>query len=133
MTSEPPTEFGNRKPVKTVAITPPQPLKRSGKVALLLTGTIAIGLGAYAAMPRDTCERPPNEPQPSLQQRDTDCPPRSSSSSGSHGGSGSSRSSYYSSDSSSGHSSSGSSSGSEGGGVTRGGFGSFAHGFFGGG
>jgi hypothetical protein len=82
-------------------------------------------------MPSQSCERPPNVPQPSLLQSNAaECPPRSSSSS-SHGGSGgssSSRSSYYSSDSSSSHSSSGTSDSSSHA-VQRGGFGSFAHSF----
>ena len=131
METRPPNQFGKRQPARPVAITPPQPLKRSGKVALLLTGTIAVGIGAYAAMPRENCERLPNEPQPSLLQERRECPPRSSSSSGGHGGGSYSRSNYYSSDSSSSHSSSSSDSGSHA--VTRGGFGSFAHMFSGGG
>jgi hypothetical protein len=132
MTTEPPGEFGKRKPAKPIAITPPQPMKRSGKVALLLTGTIAVGLGAYAVMPSESCERPPNAPQPSLLQTNAECPPRGSSSSGGHGGGGggsSSRSTYYSGDSSSSHSSSVTSSDSGSHSVTRGGFGSFAHAF----
>ena len=76
-------------------------------------GTFAVGSAAYTLMPSQSCERPPNAPQPSLLQSNAaECPPRSSSSSSSHGGSGgssSSRSSYYSSDSSSSHSSSGTS------------------------
>ena len=126
-------DFGKRKPVSVPVATPGPPAKRSGRVALLLMGTFAVGSAAYALMPNRSCERPPNAPQPSLLQGNanaTECPPRSSSSS-SHGGSGgssSSRSSYYSSDSSSSHSSSGTSdSGSHA--VQRGGFGSFAHSF----
>jgi hypothetical protein len=127
--------FGKRKPV-SVPVTPrPGPTaKRSGHVALLLMGTFAVGTAAYTLMPNQSCERPPNAPQPSLLQSNanaTECQPRSSSSSSSHGGSGgssSSRSSYYSSDSSSSHSSSGTSdSGSHA--VARGGFGAFAHSF----
>ena len=38
-------------------------MKRSGHVALLLMGTLAVGGGAYALMPRDNCERPPNDPR----------------------------------------------------------------------
>ena len=106
------------------------PVKRSHHVALLLMGTFAIGGGAYALMPGENCE--PNRPgmaAPSGLQTAAECPPRGSSSS-SHGSSGgsSSRSNFFSGDSSS-HSSSGTSSDSGSGGVTRGGFGSFAHAF----
>ena len=124
-------DFGRRKPV-SVAVTPRPgaPAKRSGHVALLLMGTFAVGSAAYTLMPSQSCERPPNAPQPSLLQSNAaECPPRSSSSSSSHGGSGgssSSRSSYYSSDSSSSHSSSGTSDSSSHA-VQRGGFGAFAH------
>jgi hypothetical protein len=119
-------EFGARKPV---AIQPAEPSKRSNHVALLLMGTFALGGGAYALMPRETCEPiTPGMTAPSGLQTSTECPPRGSSSGGSHGSSGgSSRSSFYSSDSSSSHSGTSSDSGS--GGVTRGGFGSFAHAF----
>ena len=119
-------EFGKRKPV-SVPESPRSgpPAKRSGHVALLLMGTVAVGSAAYTLMPSRNCEQPPNAASSSLQQN-TECTSRSSSSS--HGGSGgsSSRSSYYSSDSSSSHSSSGTSdSGSHS--VQRGGFGSFGH------
>ena len=125
-------DFGQRKPVSVPVATPGPPAKRSGRVALLLMGTFAVGSAAYALMPNRSCERPPNAPQPSLLQGNanaTECPPRSSSSShGGSGGSSSSRSSYYSSDSSSSHSSSATSdSGSHA--VARGGFGAFAHSF----
>ena len=122
MAEKPNREFGARKPV---AIQPAAPAKRSNHVALLLMGTFAIGGGAYALMPRETCA----PSQPGLQ-TSTECVPRGSSSSGGHGSSGgSSRSGFYSSDTSSSHSSSGTSSDSGSGGVTRGGFGSFAHAF----
>ena len=126
-------DFGKRKPVSVpVTPRPGPPAKRSGHVALLLMGTFAVGSTAYALMPSQSCERPPNAPQPSLLQSNAaECPPRSSSSSSSHGGSGgssSSRSSYYSSDSSSSHSSSGTSDSSSHA-VQRGGFGAFAHSF----
>jgi hypothetical protein len=125
-------DFGKRKPVSVpVTARPGPPAKRSGHVALLLMGTFAVGSAAYTLMPSQSCERPPNAPQPSLLQSNAaECPSRSSSSS-SHGGSGgssSSRSSYYSSDSSSSHSSSGTSDSSSHA-VQRGGFGSFAHSF----
>ena len=121
---KPTHEFGKRRPV-TVAPVSSVPVKRSGHVALLLMGTLAVGGGAYALMPRENCQQTPPGMAAS-----TECQPRGSSSSSSHGGSGgsSSRSGFFSSDSSSSHSSSGTSdSGSSG--VQRGGFGSFAHGF----
>jgi len=128
MPEKPNREFGARRPVVAPSA---QPVKRSHHVAVLLMGTLAIGGGAYAMMPRETCQ--PSQPgmaaQPGLQ-TGSECPPRGSSSSGGHGSSsGSSRSSFYSSDTSSSHSSSGTSSDSGSGGVTRGGFGSFAHAF----
>jgi len=122
-------DFGKRKPsVPAVArpVRPGPPAKRSGHVALLLMGTFAVGTAAYAVMPRDNCERSPNLPSPARLQSSTECPPRGSSSSG--GGGGSARSGFYSSDSSSSHAASGTSTASSGG-VTRGGFGSFAHAF----
>lgn len=135
MNNKPDKDFGKRRPVSAQATPlPGPPAKRSGHVALLLMGTFAVGSAAYALMPSQSCERPPNAPQPSLLQSNanaTECPPRSSSSSSSHGGSGgssSSRSSYYSGGSSSSQSSSGTSdSGSHA--VARGGFGAFAHSF----
>jgi hypothetical protein len=124
-------EFGKRKPV-SVPESPRSgpPAKRSGHVALLLMGTVAVGTAAYTLMPNRNCEPSPNAASSSLQQGSTECSPRSSSSSSGSGGSGggSSRSSYYSSDSSSSHSSSGTSdSGSHS--AQRGGFGSFGHSF----
>jgi len=123
---KPSQEFGRRKPsVPVVArpVRPGPPAKRSGHVALLLMGTFAVGSAGYALLPGDHCERPPNVASPL--QSNAECPPRESSSSG--GGS-SSRSGFYSGDSSSSHSASGTSSPSSSG-VTRGGFGSFAHAF----
>jgi hypothetical protein len=122
-------EFGKRKPV-SVPGSPrpaPPPAKRSGHVALLLMGTVAVGSAGYALMPSRSCEPSPNTGSP-YQQNSTECTSRGSSSSSHSGGSGgsSSRSSYYSSDSSSSHSSSGTSdSGSHS--AQRGGFGSFGH------
>ena len=46
-------EFGKRGPI---APQPAAPAKHSGHVALLLMGTIAVGGGAYALMPRGNCE-----------------------------------------------------------------------------
>jgi len=122
-------EFGKRKPVSVPAAPrpAPPPAKRSGHVALLLMGTVAVGTAAYTLMPSRNCEPSPNAATSPLQQNSTECSSRSSSSS-SHSGSGgsSSRSSYYSSDSSSSHSSSGTSDSAPHS-VQRGGFGSFGH------
>ncbi len=119
-------EFGNRRPVAEKP--PPRPpVKRSGHVALLVMGTIAVGTTAYTLMPRQTCEPTPGAVPG---QATTTC-----TSSGSSSGSSSrwsSRSSLFSSDSSS-HSSSATSSDSGHSSVSRGGFGSFGHGFSGGG
>jgi len=121
-------DFGKRKPVSVPASPRPAspPAKRSGHVALLLMGTVAVGSAAYALMPSRNCEPSPNAASSSLQQTNANCSSRSSSSSGGGSGGSSSRSSYYSSDSSSSHSSSGTSdSGSHS--AQRGGFGSFGH------
>ncbi|MBR0719368.1 hypothetical protein [Bradyrhizobium liaoningense] len=121
----PSKDFGKRRPAP---LPPPskEPVKRSGHVALLVMGTLAVGTTAYMLMPGQNCE-PSSPGMAAPAQSSTACSSRSSSSGGGGSSHWSSRSSYYSSDSSS-HSSSGSSdSGS--GSVTRGGFGSFAHGF----
>jgi len=121
MENRPAKEFGRRTP----AIVPPdaaQPVKRSRHVALLLMGTLAVGGGAFAMMPRESCPSPPptmGEPPP---ERDTSCARRTSS------GTGYGRSSHFSffgSDTSS-RPSSATSSESGFGSVVRGGFGSFA-------
>ena len=119
-------EFGKRKPVSVPASPRPgAPAKRSGHVALLLMGTLAVGGTAYALMPSRNCEQSPNVSS-SPQQNNANCSSRSSSSSSGGSGGSSSRSSYYGSDSSSSHSSSGTSdSGSHS--AQRGGFGSFGH------
>jgi hypothetical protein len=128
MAEKPDREFGRRKPV---AIQSTVPVKRSNHVALLLMGTFAMGGGAYALMPGETCEQSrPGMAAPSGPQANAECLPRGSSSSGGHGSSGgSSRSSFFGGDTSPGHSSSGTASDSGSGGVTRGGFGGFAHAF----
>jgi hypothetical protein len=130
MTAKPPKsarEFGSRKPsVPDVPQPSGPPAKRSGHVALFLMGTLAVGGGAYALMPSNRCEQPPNTAQSSQLPNNTNCPPRGSSSGSSGGGGSSSRSSFYSSDSSSSHSTSSTSApGSSN--VARGGFGSFGH------
>jgi hypothetical protein len=126
MAAKPNPEFGKRRPA---APQPAAPAKRSNHVALLLMGTFAVGGGAYALMPRENCttDRPgmASDVQPGA-----GCAPRGSTSSGGSGGS-SSRSSFYGGDS--GHSPSGTASESGSGSVTRGGFGSFAAHFSGGG
>ncbi|MET4389073.1 hypothetical protein ABIB73_004842 [Bradyrhizobium sp. F1.4.3] len=132
MAATPPTkEFGKRRPAP-VSPAPREPVKRSGHVALLVMGTIAVGTTAYTLIPRQNCDPPP----PGASVLGAVAPAQTSTpcSSGSSGSSShwSSRSSFFSSDSSS-HSSSGTSSDSGSGGVTRGGFGSFAHGISGGG
>ena len=137
MAANPPSkEFGKRRPRQPadLPLPPREPVKRSGHVALLVMGTIAVGATAFTLMPRRNCDpTPPGATVPGAQSpahgADDKLSSSSSSGSGSHW---SSRSSFYSSDSSS-HSSSGGSSDSGSGGVTRGGFGSFAHGFSGGG
>ncbi|PDT71453.1 hypothetical protein [Bradyrhizobium sp. C9] len=134
MARKPNPEFGKRRPsVPAVATRPEPPSKRSNHVALLMMGTLAVGGGAYALMPRQNCQPvpppPPGVTAPAPVQPGADCAPHSSSSgSGGGGGGSSSRSSFYSGSSSSGgsSSSSGASSSSS---VSRGGFGSFAHAF----
>ncbi|WP_426411986.1 hypothetical protein [Bradyrhizobium ganzhouense] len=133
----PPKEFGKRRPAPAPPA-PREPVKRSGHVALLVMGTIAVGTTAFMLMPRRNCDpMPPGATVPGASVPGATAPAptnttcSSSSSGGSGGGHSSSRSSFFSSDSSS-HSSSGGSSDSGSGGVTRGGFGSFGHGFSGG-
>ena len=110
---------------RPVAIPAAPPVKRSGHVALLLMGTFAIGGGAYALMPSETCE--PSRPgMASDLPGNAGCRPRGSSSSGIHIWS---RSGFFSGDASSSRSSSGTSSDAGSEGVTRGGFGGFAHAF----
>ncbi|AWM05687.1 MULTISPECIES: hypothetical protein [Bradyrhizobium] len=119
-------QFGKRRPVAEPP--PPRPpTKRSGHVALLVMGTLAVGTTAYTLMPRQTCEPTPGAVPG---QTTTTCTGSSSSSGGSSRWS--SRSSFFGGDSSS-HSSSATSSDSGHSSVSRGGFGSFGHGFSGGG
>ncbi|RTM06516.1 MAG: hypothetical protein EKK33_32455 [Bradyrhizobiaceae bacterium] len=124
-------EFGKRRVrlPEPLPLPAKEPVKRSGHVALLVMGTLAVGTTAYTLMPRQTCEPTPGAVPG---QTTTTC---TSSSGGRSSGSSSrwsSRSSFFSSDSSS-HSGSSASSDSGHGSVSRGGFGSFAHGFSGGG
>ncbi|MCP3460260.1 MULTISPECIES: hypothetical protein [unclassified Bradyrhizobium] len=92
-------DFGKRHP-QPLPLPPKEPVKRSGEVALLVMGAIAVGTAAYTLIPRQNCDQPGMA--------------ACSSSGGGGGGHWSSRSSFYSSGS---------------GGVTRGGFGSSAHAF----
>ena len=122
MESPPPkeslAEFGKRKPA---AASPP--VKRSGHVALLVMGTMAVGGGAYALMPRGNCQpTSPGMAAPASPEAAAACA-RSSSSGGHGGGSGGwwSHSNFY------GSSSSGTSTASGASETTRGGFGGFAH------
>jgi hypothetical protein len=122
MADAPIKEFGRRRPVANPTA---QPVKRSGHVALLLMGTVAVGGTAYALMPRGNCE--PNAPgmaAPSLPQTGAECAPRGSYGHGGSGGSWS-RSNFFGGDSSASRTASDSASG----GVTRGGFGAFAGAF----
>ena len=102
-------EFGKRRPLPPPPATPP--VKRSGHVALLVMGTLAVGGTAYALMPRQqNC--PQQDPAVAGQPPSTDCPTRRA------GGDNESRSSSstHVADASSAH-------------VSRGGFGGFAHAF----
>jgi hypothetical protein len=103
-------------------------VKRSGHVALLVMGTMAVGGGAYALMGRDNCQpQSPGMAAPALPQTNAECSRGSGGGHGGWGGSWSRRSSFFGGDSSSSGSSSGTA--SESGGTTRGGFGSFARSF----
>jgi uncharacterized membrane protein YgcG len=128
MESPPPkkslAEFGKRKPAAPTVASPP--VKRSRHVALLMMGTMAVGGGAYALMPRGNCQ--PNSPgmaAPASPEAAAACASRSSSGGGHGGGSGGwwSHSNFYSGSSSS----SGTSTASGTSETTRGGFGGFAH------
>jgi len=129
MEQRPPAkEFGKRRPARTP---PDPPAKRSGHVALLLMGTLAVGGGAYALMPRERCQ--PSSPGltgSALPESPPECGPSGSRGGSGGGGGGRGGSSYFSSSGdSSGHAASAGASEASSGGVTRGGFGSFGHGF----
>jgi hypothetical protein len=114
-------EFGKRRPVRTE---PPEPLKRSNHVALLLMGTLAVGGTAYTLTSRQSCE----PASPGMAAPDAACTGSRSSGGGGAGGGGGTSS--RSSDDPSGRPSSQARSSS----TTRGGFGSLARAFgFGGG
>src|SRR3954451_12376815 len=120
MAEKPVTQFGRRE--AALAVQQGRTTKRSGHVALLLAGTVAIGGGAYALMPGENCA--PNQPGMAAP-ANAGCSPRSSSS----GGSGSSRYGFYSGGDTTANKSAPGASLSSSGTVTRGGFGSFAHAF----
>jgi hypothetical protein len=127
MENRPTNQFGKRRP-STIAPTGAHPVKRSGHVALLLMGTLAVGGAAYATMDRENCEpKGPGMAGPS-QPQGTDCRARGSSSRAGYGGSGGSwsRSNLSGGDQASARSSGGTPSDSGSGEATRGGFGSFA-------
>jgi hypothetical protein len=114
MAEKPKQQFGTRKSV--VAPPPSPPAKRSGHVALLVMGTIAVGSTAYMLIPHDRCQQnTPGVTTPSS----AECQGRSSSSGGGSGGS----SRYY------GSGSSGQSGTTDSSSVKRGGFGSSAQAF----
>jgi hypothetical protein len=125
-------EFGKRRPV--VPPSPQPAAKRSGHVASFLMGTLAVGAGAYALMPRETCGPAPptataaGAAAPGVAaQLQTGASCSSSRGSSGSGYNRSSRLTFFGGSSSSSPSSS-SSDGSAGG-VTRGGFGGLAHAF----
>jgi len=88
-------------------------------------GTLAVGGGAYAMMPRENCQAtPPGMAAPTTPQASAGCVSRGASGASGGGYSRSSPLSFYGGDSSSSRASASSDSSS--GSVTRGGFGSFA-------
>jgi hypothetical protein len=116
-------------------------MKRSSQVALLLMGTVAVGGGAYALMPSENCQPGVVQPDGQLSQQSQNCNHGSSSSSGARSGgygyssnssSSSSHRQYFSND---GRTNYGFSTGDHhaSSSVSRGGFGSFASHFSGGG
>lgn len=135
MTDDSVKSFNKRKPPQS-AHEEPAPRKRSGQIALLLMGTMAVGGGAYALMPSEHCDpnQAPVPGQPPQECRQRSSSWSSSSGSGGHGysgsgGSSSSSHSNFASNTSLGSSMAGTSPGS----VARSGFGSFGSHFSGGG
>jgi hypothetical protein len=109
-------QFGKRRPQPPPDMQRPPAPKRSRHVALLVMGTFAVGGGAYALMGRENCQpAPPGMAAPA--------PPQGACNSlysGYHGSS--SGFHFYGGDSSGGSEAASS-------GVSRGGFGGFAHAF----
>jgi hypothetical protein len=125
MAERPKIEFGKRSAVAP-SLSPSPPVKRSHHVALLMMGTLAVGGGAYALMPRQNCQPGgPGMAAPSTPDAAGACARGSSSSGGHGGGSGGwwSHSSYYGGTSSLSATSTASGATE----TTRGGFGGFAH------
>ncbi|CCD90031.1 conserved hypothetical protein [Bradyrhizobium sp. ORS 285] len=123
-------EFGKRRPLPPPPPTPP--VKRSGHVALLLMGTLAVGGTAYTLMPRQqSCPQEAETPTMAAPPQTSECSTRRSSSSGG-GGSGSGRWGFSSGDSDSRGSGSSHVAEASSSHVSRGGFGGFGHGFGGG-
>ena len=60
-------EFGKRRP-QPLTLPTKEPVKRSGHVALLVMGTIAVGTTAYALIPRQSCDPPSPGPHPCVSQ-----------------------------------------------------------------
>ena len=120
-------EFGKRRPLPPPPATPP--VKRSGHVALLLMGTLAVGGTAYALMPhQESCPQQnadaavTGQPQPA-----PDCTTRHSSGGG--GGSGSTHWGFRGGESETSSASSSHVADASASQVSRGGFGGFAHAF----
>ena len=71
MAANPPSkEFGKRRPRQPadLPLPPREPVKRSGHVALLVMGTIAVGATAFTLMPRRNCDpTPPGRQSPGRQ------------------------------------------------------------------
>jgi hypothetical protein len=133
MSDRSPNEFARRRPPQhRLPDAAPAP-KRSRHVALLVMGTMAVGGAAYAVMGHESCQPAP-PPAPGVAapaQPQGSCTSRGSSSSSGSSGYSRSRYSFFGGDSSSRASTSGV---AESSGVSRGGFGGFAHAFgFGGG
>jgi hypothetical protein len=123
MPRPPAPDFGKRRSaLPDMPNTKPGP-KRSNHVALLVMGTLAVGGGAYALMPRENCQPPapgmatPNAPQPGA-----GCVARGSSGGSGGGYSRSSGYSFFGGSSSAGAATASST-------VSRGGFGSFGRAF----
>jgi len=77
MATKPPSqEFGKRRPRMPADLPLPtrEPVKRSGHVALLVMGTIAVGTTAFILMPRRNCDpTPPGTTVSGATQTNTNC------------------------------------------------------------
>jgi hypothetical protein len=110
---------------------PAQPVKRSGHVALLLMGSLAVGGGAYTLMPGESCQpKGPGVAAPALPNGGAECLSHGGSSGGWRGSGGIwSRVGLFGDNAATGRSASGVAADPGAGGTTRGGFGSFARAF----